>query len=103
MNKIDRDRHDISTYEFDIIAYVEPKDKWKSDMKITLHVIDVDDNPPVIMNSTVNETIVHDFDGVTEKVVNLKFIENYASSLNTSTEIVDKDTVSINFFMGIRS
>lgn len=77
------------------MAYVDPRERiWSSTMTIVLHVIDIDNNPPVIMNSTVNNTIIHEFDKVNkEKVVNLKFIENYGGSLNTTTVIRDRDTV----------
>lgn len=64
-------------------------------MTIVLHVQDIDNNPPIIRNSTVNETIIHEFDEAEEKVVDLKFIENYSGNLNTSTLIRDIDTVSL--------
>lgn len=78
------------------MAYVDPPERiWNNTMTIVLHVIDIDNNPPVIMNSTINETIIHDFEKVTnEKVINLKFIENYSGNLNTTTDIRDRDTVS---------
>lgn len=95
VNKIDRDKNDIDSYTFTVMAYVDPPDQtWHKNMVINLHVLDIDNNPPVITKSTVNKTIVHDFENGEEKVVNLKFIENYASSLNTSTLISDNDTVS---------
>ncbi|KAJ8921830.1 hypothetical protein NQ315_008462 [Exocentrus adspersus] len=93
VKKIDRDKDDISTYSFEVMAYEVPdKPVWNNTLAITFYIIDIDNNPPLVRWVEEADKTNRTFDNVEEKLTSMSFLENYAGDLNLTIFIKDIDT-----------
>lgn len=92
---IDRDKDDISTYRFGILAYEVPDPVWNTSLTITLFVTDIDNNPPLVrwIIDAESDNVTFPVDEDAEKLTNMAFLENFAGTLNLTIFIRDIDTV----------
>ncbi|XP_018562325.1 cadherin-related tumor suppressor [Anoplophora glabripennis] len=91
---IDRDKDDISTYVFGIVAYEVPDPIWNTSLTITFFVLDIDNNPPLvrwIMDASF-DNVTFPVDDDTEKSTEMRFLENTDGTLNLTIFIRDIDT-----------
>ncbi|CAG9862717.1 unnamed protein product [Phyllotreta striolata] len=90
INKIDRDKNDISEYYLYIEACVCDEPSWCQIQKMTFSIIDVDDhNAEILKDNYKNGTII---DITNPKIVQVSFLENAVGSFNFTSFIEDRDT-----------
>lgn len=90
---IDRDKDDILTYNFEIMAFEVPDAPlWNNTLNITFYIDDIDDNPPLVnwIMDAERENVT--FSENDEKFTNMSFLENFAGTLNLTIYIRDRDT-----------
>lgn len=96
INNIDRDKFDLTTFNFSLKAYVKDKGgPWETGLNTTLFVTDIDDNPPLfrrMVNTTDPNKVVIFKDGEEKRLI-ISFLENYNQSFHIDLFIQDIDTV----------
>ncbi|XP_018580313.1 cadherin-23 isoform X1 [Anoplophora glabripennis] len=91
---IDRDKDDISTYVFEIVAYEVPDPIWNTSLLITFFVLDIDNNPPLVrwILDASFDNVTFPVDDETEKSTEMSLLENTDGTLNLTIFIRDIDT-----------
>ncbi|KAJ8974156.1 hypothetical protein NQ317_003206 [Molorchus minor] len=94
VGKIDRDKNDISMYNFEINAYEVPDAPlWNTSLNISFYIIDIDNNAPLVVNITDASFSNITFDSNdTDKSTNMSFLENTSGTLNLTINVRDIDT-----------
>lgn len=97
MSNIDRDKDDISRYSFAILAYEVPDPNWNTSLTITLFVIDIDNNWPLVrwIQEAKSENVSYPNEIGVEKATSLSFLENFSGTLDLTIFIRDIDTVRL--------
>ncbi|XP_072385044.1 cadherin-AgCad1-like [Diabrotica undecimpunctata] len=92
VNPIDRDKYDLTLYHFNLSAYVCDAEEYATVNTVQYYIIDIDNNPPRIVENDEDSGKIEPFDDDKPKTVKLSYLENYSTSYNFSTKITDIDT-----------